>query len=609
MKIIRGIKFGGLQQKIFNLILIFILTLIGAYTAVGVYQQRNLAEIVQDAASSQQEAIVTISGETMQGVLNTSMIWSTEQQAFIADDLFAEVKADVLTLQAFATQLFEHSSLYPRHTVYLPDPANDGRPSVQMLHERGVNPGESDMIGLIANMSETMLSMFASSDKLNSCFVGCADGCILFANDRAGAYVDQNGDPRMFSVRERPWYKQAAEAGELIFTGVGLDAYTNIPGLVCAAPVYLEGELVAVVGVDVFLSLIDEHVKEAAADGSILCVVSDEGEVLFSSVETGVFQPTVSAGAMDLRKSSNHELADFVKKALQENTGMEEVVIDGKSRYICGAPMRTVGWTVLSIVDKDVTDQPMNTMLQQFDDINRDALASFSKGAGNSFRMILILTILILLLAVIGALFLASRVVKPVEHMTARMNELGAGEKVFEMEDVYRTGDEIEVLAQSFELMSKRTKSYIEQITKITAEKERIGTELALATRIQADMLPNIYPAFPDRKEFDIYATMTPAKEVGGDFYDFFLIDDMHLGIVMADVSGKGVPAALFMMISKILVQNVAMTGKSPAEVLQAVNEQICSNNRDEMFVTVWFGILDIATGTVTAANAGHEYP
>ncbi|MBQ6904237.1 MAG: hypothetical protein IJQ26_06910, partial [Lachnospiraceae bacterium] len=103
MKIIRGIKFGGLQQKIFNLILIFILTLIGAYTAVGVYQQRNLAEIVQDAASSQQEAIVTISGETMQGVLNTSMIWSTEQQAFIADDLFAEVKADVLTLQAFAT--------------------------------------------------------------------------------------------------------------------------------------------------------------------------------------------------------------------------------------------------------------------------------------------------------------------------------------------------------------------------------------------------------------------------------------------------------------------------------------------------------------------------
>ena len=102
---------------------------------------------------------------------------------------------------------------------------------------------------------------------------------------------------------------------------------------------------------------------------------------------------------------------------------------------------------------------------------------------------------------------------------------------------------------------------------------------------------------------------MTPAKEVGGDFYDFFLIDDTHLGLVMADVSGKGVPAALFMMISKILVQNYAMTGRSTAEVLRSVNEQICSNNREEMFVTVWFGILDTATGKITAANAGHEYP
>ncbi len=122
-------------------------------------------------------------------------------------------------------------------------------------------------------------------------------------------------------------------------------------------------------------------------------------------------------------------------------------------------------------------------------------------------------------------------------------------------------------------------------------------------------MLPNIFPAFPDRPEFDVYATMTPAKEVGGDFYDFFLIDDTHLGLVMADVSGKGVPAALFMMVSKILVQNYAMAGRSPAEVLQMVNKQICANNREEMFVTVWLGILDTVTGKVVAANAGHEYP
>ena len=137
----------------------------------------------------------------------------------------------------------------------------------------------------------------------------------------------------------------------------------------------------------------------------------------------------------------------------------------------------------------------------------------------------------------------------------------------------------------------------------------RIESELNLASSIQADMLPNIFPAFPDRKEFDIYATMDPAKEVGGDFYDFFLVDDDHLCMVMADVSGKGVPAALFMMASKIILANNAMMGKSPARILTDTNSAICSNNREEMFVTVWIGILEISTGKLTAANAGHEYP
>lgn len=137
----------------------------------------------------------------------------------------------------------------------------------------------------------------------------------------------------------------------------------------------------------------------------------------------------------------------------------------------------------------------------------------------------------------------------------------------------------------------------------------RIESELSLATRIQADMLPNIFPAFPDRSEFDIYASMNPAKEVGGDFYDFFLIDDDHLCMVMADVSGKGVPAALFMMAAKIILANNAMSGKSPAQILTDTNAAICSNNREEMFVTVWLGILEISTGKLTAANAGHEYP
>ena len=171
------------------------------------------------------------------------------------------------------------------------------------------------------------------------------------------------------------------------------------------------------------------------------------------------------------------------------------------------------------------------------------------------------------------------------------------------------TGDELEDLSDAFRYMVSELNEYIRDLSRVTAEKERIGAELDVARHIQASMLPCIFPAFPERHEFDIYASMTPAKEVGGDFYDFFLVDDDHLAIVMADVSGKGVPAALFMMISKTLLKSAAQSGLSPKAVLEKVNNQLCENNDAEMFVTVWLGILEISTGKMKCANAGHEYP
>ncbi|MBQ1898962.1 MAG: PP2C family protein-serine/threonine phosphatase, partial [Ruminococcus sp.] len=131
-------------------------------------------------------------------------------------------------------------------------------------------------------------------------------------------------------------------------------------------------------------------------------------------------------------------------------------------------------------------------------------------------------------------------------------------------------------------------------------------TELNMATEIQTGSLPTV---FPDRPEFDIHASMDPAKEVGGDFYDFFMIDEDHLALVIADVSGKGIPAALFMMSSKIYIGDHATMGGSPAEILERVNKLVCANNDAHMFVTVWLGILEISTGKLTTASAGHEYP
>lgn len=157
--------------------------------------------------------------------------------------------------------------------------------------------------------------------------------------------------------------------------------------------------------------------------------------------------------------------------------------------------------------------------------------------------------------------------------------------------------------------VAKRTRTLLEKQAADSSARQRIETELNVATQIQSDMLPRIFPAFPERREFDIYAGMTPAREVGGDFYDFFLLDRDRLAMVIADVSGKGVPAALFMVVTKTLLKNAVQTGLSPKEALEKVNNQLCENNEAEMFVTVWLGVYEISTGKLTAANAGHEYP
>lgn len=223
--------------------------------------------------------------------------------------------------------------------------------------------------------------------------------------------------------------------------------------------------------------------------------------------------------------------------------------------------------------------------------------------------MIVICFGIVALIIIIYIVFVRNMVTKPIGKLTSFTEEITRTNSFENQEIDINTGDEIESLSQSFNFMLKELSEYIANLSKMTAEKERIGAELDVARHIQASMLPCIFPPFPERHEFDIYATMTPAKEVGGDFYDFFFVDSNHLALVMADVSGKGVPAALFMMISKTLIKSIAQNGLSPAKVLEKVNNQLCENNEAEMFVTVWLGILEISTGKMKCVNAGHEFP
>ncbi len=234
-------------------------------------------------------------------------------------------------------------------------------------------------------------------------------------------------------------------------------------------------------------------------------------------------------------------------------------------------------------------------------------LANLTRVVQRSSSMIVFsLVLMILVVLALVLLILRRGVTLPIRQLTRMVDSYEHGEIA---DTHFRFDDEVQWLGTSFTDMTHRIEAYTAEVARVTAEKERIGAELSVAAQIQADMLPRIFPPYPDRKEFDLYATMTPAKEVGGDFYDFFLIDHDHIGLVMADVSGKGVPAALFMVIAKTLIKTRAQQGGGPAEILRDVNEKLCEGNEAELFVTVWLGILQISTGKGLAANAGHEHP
>ena len=300
-----------------------------------------------------------------------------------------------------------------------------------------------------------------------------------------------------------------------------------------------------------------------------------------------------------VRKTTNDEYREKYRRLYELQSDRELVIRD--RGYIETAPHITA---MIGLKGSDGRVQAILCVQRQM-----DVLASARQ---KYLAKLLVTLIAIVVLVIVGeSMFLHRTLLQPLKQISKETARFSAAGELPEkkLQDTIRNRDEIGQLAGSIDRMEEQIQDYVASITKITAEKERINTELNLATQIQASMLPHIVPAFPDRTEFDVLGSMDPAKEVGGDFFDYFLIDPDHLGMVIADVSGKGIPAALFMMASKIILQSVAMMGSSAGEILRKTNEAVCSNNEAEMFVTVWVGILEISTGKLTAANAGHEYP
>jgi sigma-B regulation protein RsbU (phosphoserine phosphatase) len=254
-----------------------------------------------------------------------------------------------------------------------------------------------------------------------------------------------------------------------------------------------------------------------------------------------------------------------------------------KNCFIHYAPLEETGWSVGIVIPED----------ELFSDLDTVTFKLFVIGlVGYVLTLVLII-------------FLATKMTMPLRTLASASREIGEGDFNAELPSI-SSKDEIGILSRAFQSMQLNLTKYIANLQETTAAKERIEKELTIAYEIQQSLLPH---KFPRLKAIDLYATLIPAKEVGGDLYDFFFIDEKHLCFAIGDVSGKGVPAALLMAVTKTLLRAKIGAIFDIAEVLNAMNEDLRKENESYMFITFFLGILNIETGLLEYCNAGHNLP
>ena len=464
--------------------------------------------------------------------------------------------------------------------------------------------GEAELVG---NIKEMLRQITVVDRGIITSTVSGETGYVLAMDAYPWPMADY--DPRVFD-----WYTAAKEAEGLCWTDVYLDHRGRGPAITCAVPFYEEvgrgrifrGVTRSAVLLADFSRLID---FSAAGETGRLFLLNRSGMVIYSS--NGVEVTFGEAGKIEGEKfleSSDPRLRSLGLSMTLGAFGMTELEMDGVPVYIAYAPVETLGWSLAVAVPVQAISASALLIENQIWRITNDTRSGMDRRI--LFSAGLIASLLLLTLG--GITFFAVRftgsITGPILALNDGVREVSGGN--LDREVVVRTGDELEQLSTSFNMMTSRLRNYIEEIARATAEKQRIDTELYIATNIQMSMLPMDFPPFPGRKdEFDLYAQMYPAKEVGGDFYDFFFANDDHFFVIIADVSGKGIPAALFMANTKTIIKDHLSSGEDPRQALNYINRQLCGSNITDMFVTLWLGMLEISTGRLRYINAGHNPP
>lgn len=604
-------KKRGLQKKILLLCVGIVMATIVVFAAIDIAELWLLLRMADTTSDSTNEVVKKESEELVWNLLDSSVMETLDTTVRSTDGEFWTLEHDFSLLGNQVQDVFLHPDMYEEREIAPPVSGNSGKYVPQLMFAEWADRNDEEslrMIRKLANLTPLMEEIIRGNDKYTmDCFIVLPSGISIMYDDMSDDKINPDGSIKSYDPTTREWYQGAVATGESYFSSVVKSYFHDTTEIGLGVPVYADGELVAVLHGSTKLEIVQDIVSDinyGAAGFSIL--VSDEGQLIYSPMTSGDLAMEENL-SRDIRQTSNPELKKLIEDALKLGTDYDMVTVDGKSYYACYAPIESLGWTQIMFVSVDEVADIPQSLLDKMDEVNAGVYKAFRTIFGSASIVILVVMGALIAGAILLASIFSKRLVTPVDIMTKRVRDMTGDNMNFEMESVYETGDEIEVLANSFSTLTDKLKDYIVEITTISAEKERIDIEIATASKIQVSMLPRRFPAFPERSEFDLYAEMTPAKEVGGDLYDFYFIDNDHLAVVIGDVSGKGISAALFMVMTKHIIQSqILRCDGDVLKTIESVNALLVEENDARMFVTVWLGVLTVSTGHMVYISAGH---
>ena len=605
--------FGGIEQKIFDIFIgaMFFVTI--SFIVVLSFQFKRLTNLIDETQTLQEESVAEISDYVMNYIITNDLPTDTDSDAELIDLSLQSIVGKIDIMKSYIEDVLSGENVYTPVDYLPPDPSKQGQLSLQLLLKEGLSYDDPRVLRKIDQMEDVgwLLESMTGDTQPMTIQYGLAtpEGMMLLPDfDPKGKYLS-DGTLMPYDPTDKHWYLGAVEAEGMYFSDIEIDTFTGEVDFIMSQPVYSpSGELFCVIAAQVYIGRIFDISSTSVSGDKFTIVLNHSGRAVIAP--EGQFLFAVRNTKTIYERPEMKELVSYVD-AIQadEDEPIRIVSIGSRKFFVSAKEIRTTKWTTLTFLDYEFAYTQTRMMHEMLDEVSVEAAKVFDRNIKETKTQIYVMLGIVAVLGSALALLQAKRMVKPLTKLTDEISGQSGKNLKFELTKEFKTGDEIEVLATSYSEMTERLEKYIREIQSVTAEKERIGAELKVANHIQADMLPSIFPPYPERTEFDLYATMHPAKEVGGDFFDFFFTDKNHLALVMADVSGKGVPAALFMVIAKSLIKTRAQMGGSPSQILQFVNDRLCENNKSSMFVTIWLAIIDLRTGEGVSVNAGHEHP